>query len=233
MEIKNKSVVITGASRGFGFALYNKFISHEWNVLPIVRKNKDANILKEIGGKLCFPIIADITENNTVNSVNASFKSFKTIDLLINNAGIGGYGLLLDDTSPDEILSLFNVHCLGVLRVSQSVLPLMQKGGIVINVSSRFGSVSRTSKGELDDISCSYAYRIAKSAQNMLTQCMCREFTNSELKICSIHPGRLKTDTASADADKTPEEAANILYKRFVSFEHGKFYNLFGDEMEW
>ncbi|MEK8018814.1 MAG: short-chain dehydrogenase [Candidatus Parabeggiatoa sp. nov. 3] len=229
----NKSVVITGASRGFGYALYNQFISHEWNVIPIVRKGKDAQTLKIIGGKFCFPIIADITENNVLNSINASLKSFKTIDLLINNAGIGGNSILLNDTSPDEILSLFNVHCLGVLRVSQSVLPLMKRSGIVINVSSRFGSISKTSKGELDDLSCSYAYRIAKSAQNMLTQCMCREYINSGLKICSIHPGRLKTDIASMDADKTPDEAAKILYKRLFNFEHGKFYNLFGEEMEW
>ena len=62
---------------------------------------------------------------------------------------------------------------------------------------------------------------------------MCREFKSSGLKICSIHPGRLKTDSASADADKTPEEATEILFEMLNKIEHGKFYNLFDGTIEW
>jgi len=233
IEEKRKSIIITGAGRGLGFALTKQFLSNQWNVVPLVRKDRDAIGLKRIYDEHCFPIIADITNNNVQSSIHKSIKSLGVIDVLINNAGIGGNSAFLSGTTSDEVLALIDVHCLGTLRVTQAVMPFMKKGGIVINVSSRFGSVTKISTGELDDIPCSYSYRIAKAAQNMFTQCMCREFKSSGLTICSIHPGRLKTDTASVDADKTPEEAAEILFDMLNSIEHGKFYSLFEGTIEW
>ena len=233
IEEKRKSIIITGAGRGFGFALTKLFLSNQWDVVPLVRKNTDAIVLKRINDEHCFPIIADITKNNVKSSIHESIKSLGVIDVLINNAGIGGNRAFLSETTPDEVLALIDVHCLGTLRVTQAVMPFMKKDGIIINVSSRFGSITKISTGELDDITCSYSYRIAKAAQNMLTQCMCREFKSSGLKICSIHPGRLKTDSASVDADKTPEEATEMLFEMLNSIEHGKFYSLFEGTIEW
>ena len=199
----------------------------------MVRKDRDAVALKDIGGELCFPMVADVTDNNVQATIIESLKSRSGIDVLVNNAGTESNGILLSDTSPHDVLSLVDVHCLGVLRVSQAVIPLMEKDGIVINVSSRFGSIAKTAAGELDAIECSYAYRIAKAAQNMLTQCMCREFRKTGIRICAIHPGRLKIETASSDADKTPEEAAEELFDKLSAIEHGKFYDLFGGQMAW
>ena len=233
IEEKRKSIIITGAGRGLGFALTKQFLSKRWNVVPLVRKDKDAIVLKRINDEHCFPIIADITNNNVQSSIHKSIKTLGVISVLINNAGIGGNSAFLNGTTTDEVLALIDVHCLGALRVTQTVLPNMKKDGIIINVSSRFGSITKISTGELDDITCSYSYRIAKAAQNMLTQCMCREFKSSGLKICSIHPGRLKTDSASVDADKTPEEAAEMLFEMLNSIEHGKFYSLFEGTIEW
>lgn len=233
IEENNKSIFITGASRGFGLALTKHFILNQWNVVAMVRNKKDAMRLKKISEVRCSPIISDITINNVQISIHKSLKSFGNIDVLINNAGIGGHSAFFSKTTADEVLFLLNVHCLGALRVSQAVLPFMKKDGTIINVSSRFGSIAKVSTGQLDHISCSYSYRIAKAAQNMLTQCMCREFKNSEMKICSIHPGRLKTDSASSDAEKTPEEAAELLYGMLENIEHGKFYSLFEGAIEW
>jgi len=230
---KRKSIIITGASRGLGLALTKQFISNQWNVVPLVRKDKDAIVLKRINDEHCFPIISDITSHNVQTSIYESIKTLGVIDVLINNAGIGGKSVSLNGTTSDEVLALIDVHCLGALRVTQAVLPFMKKDGIIINVSSRFGSITQISTGELDDIACSYSYRIAKAAQNMLTQCMCREFKSSGLKICSLHPGRLKTGSASVDADKTPEEAAEMLFGMLKSIEHGKFYSLFEGTLKW
>ena len=233
MGEKRKSIFITGASRGFGLALVKHFILNQWNVVALVRNKKDAMSLMKIGQTRCFPVISDVTINNVQISIRESLKTCEKIDVLINNAGIGGSGAFFAETTADEVLSVLNVHCLGTLRVSQAVLPFMKKDGTIVNISSRFGSTTKVSTGQLDHISCSYSYRIAKAAQNMLTQCMCREFKDSEIKICSIHPGRLKTDSASTDADKTPAEAAELLYGMLESIEHGKFYSLFEGVIEW
>ncbi len=233
MEEKRKSVFITGASRGFGLALSKHFILKKWNVVALMRNKKDAMSLEKISETRCFPIISDIAIDNVQISIQESLKSIANIDVLINNAGIGGNSVFFTETTADEVLSVLNVHCLGALRVSQAVLPFMKQDGTIINISSRFGSITKVSTGQLDHISCSYSYRIAKAAQNMLTQCMCREFKDSEMKICAIHPGRLKTDSASTDADKTPEEAAELLYGMLENIEHGKFYSLFEGAIEW
>ena len=228
-----RSVLITGASRVFGLALARRFLHSRWRVVSLVRKEKDAIRLKEMSDGRCLPVVADVTDNDSRAPIQQLLESFGTIDVLINNAGIGGESATLQGTTADEVLSLVNVHCLGALRVTQAVFPFMKEDGTIINISSRFGSVSRVSTGQLDDVACSYSYRIAKAAQNMLTQCMCREFKNTGMKICSIHPGRLKTETASMDADKTPEEAAEILYGLLNNLEHGKVYSLFEGTMEW
>ena len=231
MVTMKKTVIITGARRGLGLSLTRQFVSNQWNVLPLVRNEKDIKVLKELPD--CSPIISDITCDEVRSAIHESLKKIGTVDLLINNAGIPGSGTKLDETSPNEVLSLIDVHCIGALRVTQAVLPFLSENGVIINVSSRFGSIMKVSKGELDHVKCSYSYRIAKAAQNMLTQCMCREFRDKGIKICSIHPGRLKTENASSDADRTPEEAAFRLYAILNTIEHGKFYSLFEDTIEW
>lgn len=228
-----KSILITGASRGFGFALSIQFLKKRWRVLPLVRNHEDARVLKEADANRCYPIVSDVTHSSVITAIRESVASHGPIHVLINNAGLAGEGTALHETTADEVAALIDVHCLGVQRVTQAVLPHMHKHGVVINVSSRFGSISKVSTGQLDDIPCSYAYRIAKAAQNMLTQCMCREFRNTDIKICAIHPGRLKTDSASFDADKTPEEAALMLFSMLNRIEHGNFYSLFEGTLEW
>lgn len=223
--------MITGAGRGLGLALTRQFVSHQWHVLPVIRNDKDVNVLKEEPN--CFPVLSDITSSDVRSALHASLAKAGTVDVLINNAGIPGSGAYLDETSPGDVLALVDVHCVGALRVTQAVLPFLAENGLIINMSSRFGSMSKISKGELDDVACSYSYRIAKAAQNMLTQCMCREFKDKAIKICSIHPGRLTTETASSDADRTPEEAAERLFAILNSIEHGKFYSLFESTLEW
>lgn len=227
-----KTALITGAGSGLGLALTRQFITKRWNVLSVIRNDKDLNELQ--GLPSCFPIILDITSDEVQSVIGESLKSNGTVvDVLINNAGIQGSGVQLNETIPDEVLTLIDVHCIGALRVTQAVLPFLSADGIVINVSSRFGSISKVSKGELDDVRCSYSYRIAKAAQNMLTQCLCREFKDNGIRICSIHPGRLKTKNASSDADRTAEEAASKMYTMLDAIEHGKFYSLFEETIEW
>ncbi len=227
----NKTVLITGARRGLGLALTKQFISNRWNVLSVIRNDKGINELKELPN--CIPIISDITSDEVQSTIHESLKENGAVDVLINNAGIPGSGAHLDETIANEVLSLIDVHCIGAFRVTQAVLPFLSKDGVVINVSSRFGSISKVSKGELDNVKCSYSYRIAKAAQNMLTQCLCREFKDKGIRICSIHPGRLTTEIASSDADRTAEEAAKKLFSMLELLEHGKFYSLFEDIIEW
>lgn len=231
--IKIRSVIITGTSRGLGYSLAEHFLKKEWRVYCTVRTENDAIKIKQMNQRLCFPIVSDVTVKTIQSKIESALSESAKIDLLINNAGSGGRGASIADTSVDDTAELINVHCLGSMRVTKAVLPFLKNDGIIINISSRFGSMAKVASGELDDISCSYSYRIAKAAQNMFSQCLSREFKHSGLKVCSIHPGKLKTDSASADADKEPGEAAKEIYTLLNTIENGKFYSLFEDGVDW
>lgn len=233
MHEPKRHIVVTGASRGFGNALSREFLNHMWTVVPLVRTRIDADALKSIAPTHCVPVIADVTSDSISHAFCRTLANLGAIDVLINNAGTGSQGPTLNETDPDSVLASFHVHCLGALRVTRAVLPFMAHRGKIIFISSRFGSITKVSSGELDNIACSYAYRIAKAAQNMFTQCLSREFRQSGLTVCSIHPGQLKTDSASSDASQTPESAAKALYDMLDHMEHGSFYSLFEGKIPW
>ncbi len=228
-----QTVLITGASRGLGLALVRQFLREHWLVYALVRKEQDLLKLKDQNHLNCLPILGNISDDQVKSSIKNALNGHH-VDLIINNAGLGGSGVTLETTSADDIASLFNIHCLGALRVIQAVMPFLSANGIIINISSRFGSIKKMAAGELD-IPCSYSYRIAKAGQNMLTQCIRQEYKDSNLKICSIHPGQLKTALASPGAEIEPEQAAMEISRliREKIIDNGKYYSLFAGELEW
>src|SRR5690606_40145926 len=103
---------------------------------------------------------------------------------------------------------------------------------VVVNITSRFGATSQIAAGNLDASGISYGYRIAKAAQNMLTQCLAHDPSLSRISVVAVNPGRLLTDSASCDANRRPEEAAkailDILERR--KFQSGMMIDAFGEE---
>lgn len=229
----NRTAFITGTSRGLGYALVEQFLIQGWFVYCLVRNNEDATKMTEMNSSYCIPIISDVTSNKIQSDISSSLSNSTVIDVLINNAGAGSNAKPFAETSVDAVSNLLDIHCLGALRVTQAIIPFMKNNGIIINMSSRFGSITKTASGELDNISCSYSYRIAKAAQNMFSQCLSREYKNSSIKVCSIHPGKLKTASASLDADREPSEAAETLLSLINKIENGRFYSLFDGEIDW
>ncbi len=133
MSVQQKSTLITGAGKGFGLALAKAFLREGWVVFALVRNHEDASKFKESNPKLCKPIISDITSETVGIEVEKALRPSGAIDVLINNAGVGGLATSIETTSAAEIEALFNVHCLGVLRVTQAAMPYMRSNGKVIN----------------------------------------------------------------------------------------------------
>ena len=228
-----KSVFITGGSRGLGFAFVEKFLNEGWKVYATVRTSLGAEKIKQINTIQCFPIITDITSEDVQSKIISNISNSSKIDVLINNAGAGGDWNNFEKTSIGDVKKLLNVHCLGAMQVTQALFPYLSENALIINISSRFGSISKIASCELDHINCSYSYKIAKSAQNMFTLSLSKEFNDTNRRICSIHPGRLKTASASKDADKKPSDAAEELYSKMDHFENGRFYDLFHGNLTW
>ena len=216
----SKNVFITGINKGLGKELFELFLTKGYTVYGLLRNQLVAEELKSNlpeNGKL---ILADISSDESIKIIQKT-ASENTIHLLINNAGIGGNSHIIDEIETKEINELFNIHCLGVFRTVKAlkINLLKAKDPIVLNLNSRLGSITRQGNGTYDQITVSYSYRIAKAAQNMLTNCLRKEF-KGRIRFISIHPGKMKTSIAQADADIEPRVVANRILE---FYENGKF----------
>lgn len=207
-------VLITGVSRGFGLELTREYCRLGWRVFGVFRSKKDGARLASKFGETFVPILTDLSDESAVEKIRLSLeKKTDYLSILINNAGIGGYGHSIEKTSVNEIKKLFDVHCCGAIRCLQAALPFLRKAEqpTVVNVSSRVGSIRKVSSGDLDHIPLSYSIRIAKAAQNMLSAAIYRELSGSGVAVFAVHPGRIQTRMGSPDADLTAEQAARIF----------------------
>jgi NAD(P)-dependent dehydrogenase (short-subunit alcohol dehydrogenase family) len=203
------SVLVTGASRGFGRALVGVYRSRGWTLFPLVRDPQAAAAWS--GTESCYPICADVGEAGVEDAVREVLEArTSTLDLLVNNAGDVKKLRWLEATKAEDVEEHFRVHCLGAFRCTRAALPFLRRAAkpTVVNVTSRFGSIARVVDGEFRGL---YSYAIAKCAQNMLTACLDRELRKEGIRVLAVHPGRLRTEAAAADADTEPRVAAGRL----------------------
>ena len=203
------SVLITGASRGFGRELAGVYARRGWTVFPLVR---DPVVAKAwAGSDRCRPICADVGSRDVESAISAALRAGNgALDLLVNNAGPIYKRRWLPETPAEDVEELLRVHCVGALRCTRAALPFLRRAPMptVVNVTSRFGSIAGCANGEFRGL---YSYSIAKCAQNMLTVCLDRELRKEGIRVWAVHPGRLTTQAAASDADTDPAVAAERL----------------------
>jgi NAD(P)-dependent dehydrogenase (short-subunit alcohol dehydrogenase family) len=198
--------VVTGASKGFGLAVALGLSAKGWGVITIARSRTPA--LDRTAG--VSQVQGDIANMDLAQLM--AIVGDRPVDLLVNNAGVGGTSTELGSLDRQELELAFSVNVVGPARVTASLLPnlTMAERPLVINISSRLASLHRQATGEYRHLPTSYAYRITKAAQNMLSVCMAGEFGDA-IRVWAVHPGRLRTALAGPDADADPAEAAGRL----------------------
>ncbi|MED1266731.1 SDR family NAD(P)-dependent oxidoreductase [Bacillus mycoides] len=232
-------VLITGGNRGLGLQLVKVFHENGHIVYPLVRSVEAIEQLKQMFSSRCFPILADLSIDESTEQIKNQLEEYtKYIDLVINNAGITGKETEILRTNSEELMELFNVHCLGVIRAVKGTYVALTKSNQprIINVSSRLGSLHKMANKEFPQGKFSYSYRIAKAAQNMLTLCLQQEFENKGIRVTAIHPGKLKTDIGAFDANMTPAEGAQNIYDWVIDSNEkvsGKFIEPGVGEIKW
>lgn len=215
----SKTVLITGASKGIGFALANKFLENGFKVIGTSRSG-------EIGGieNDNFEILQlDLSELKDIDLFVKDLNLKRTkIDILINNAAIGPD---LDTTEPNEITfkQTFDVNVTGTTFLTESLIENIQEEGKIINISSQMGSIE-----QCDGIG-SVAYRMSKTALNMYTKILSNKLSG-KIKVASIHPGWVRTTIAKNNITMgrfSPEESAKEIYDFTISeFRTGMFWNI-------
>lgn len=211
------SVLITGAAKGLGRELSRSFFHHRWSLYLIVRSvESDADLKNE------FPeakiLISDIRSAEH-EGILKKWLGDCSIDVLVNNAGVGGQGPSLETANAEQISTVFETNCVGVFSTVKGAYQSLKRAerGLVINISSRRGSLSMQASRAAKGSGCSYSYRISKAAQNMLTLCLADDLEEVGIDVAAIHPGRLLTKMASKDAHMTPEKSAGLISDLVIS----------------
>jgi NAD(P)-dependent dehydrogenase (short-subunit alcohol dehydrogenase family) len=208
-----ESALVTGAGRGYGLELSRRLAAQGAHVLGVVRGADTAAFVEATRGRGT-AVAADVAEDAAVGTIAAALAARgRPLDLLVNNAGLMASGSRVEDVRPADLDRLLQVHLHGALRCAQAALPWLRRSrhGTIVNVTSRLGSIARVAAGAYDHLGISYAMRISKAAQNMLTACLHRELGPEGIAVYAVHPGRLRTRMGSADADVEVEEAAARL----------------------
>ena len=136
-----KIILITGTSTGFGKLMTITLSKEGHTVIAGMRgtTGKNADVAKELSAIPNVDVVElDITSEDSVNAaVNQVLEKYDKIDVLVNNAGISGFGVV-EGYSIDQIKNMFDVNFYGVLRTYQAVLPSMReaKNGLIINITT-------------------------------------------------------------------------------------------------
>ncbi|MBQ9097429.1 MAG: 3-oxoacyl-ACP reductase FabG [Clostridia bacterium] len=218
-----KTVFITGASRGIGRAAALCFAKNDFGVAICYNKNLAAanEVLAEItalGGNAAV-FKADVSNMAEISAaVQGAKKTFGTIDVLINNAGIAQQKVFSDITEEDWD-NMFDINVKGMFNCCKCTLDDMidKKCGKIINISSIWG---------IAGASCEVHYSAAKAAVIGFTKALAKELAPSGICVNCVAPGVIKTDMlASFDECAlaalseetplgrlgTPEDIANVL----------------------
>lgn len=192
-----KTILITGASRGIGYALAEMFAMNEYTVYANYHKHPEpldmlAKKLSGMGREL-IPLYADVSNKNEVKQMLSKAKG---IDILINNAGIAQFRPFIDITEVDWDM-MMAVNLKSVYLCTQGVIPYMiqNKRGIIINISSMWGITGG---------SCEVHYSAAKAGIIGFTKALAKEMAPSGIRVNCIAPGVIDTDMNSdlSEADR-------------------------------
>ncbi len=186
MDLKEKIVVITGGSEGFGRALAKSFLAEGSRV--IISSHEKETLEKTVEELHCDFFLSDVTsQEETRNLAEFVLKKYKSIDIWINNAGIQIAPSTVENVDIKKLQALFEVNFFGYFYGCQVALSHMKKRGegAIININSTAGLEG---KPELS------AYVASKFAIRGLTETIRKETAGSEIKIFGVFPGGMKTD---------------------------------------
>jgi 3-oxoacyl-[acyl-carrier protein] reductase len=191
-NLKNKNALITGAGKGIGKAIAIALAKEGVNVILISRTQLDVDQLAikiENFGVKSLALSADISDINSINAaVEKALAEFKTIDILINNAGIASFGNFLE-LEPAEWEKIIQVNLMGTYYTTRAVLPNMieRQTGDIINISSTAG---------LNGNALTSAYSASKFAVLGLTDSLMQEMRKHNIRVTALTPSTVATDMA-------------------------------------
>lgn len=210
-KLKDKVVLVTGASRGIGAAIAKRLAEEGANVAITYAKDAKAAeaVVKAIESRGCkgFAVQADAADEEAVRAaVEQTVKTFGHIDVLVNNAGTA-IPKPFEATTLEEMDRMININVRGVLVATQAALKHMPNGGRIISIGSCVGERAMTPGLT--------AYSATKGAVKMFTQGLAREVGSRGITVNNVQPGPIDTDLNPASGDWAAPQLANTALNRY------------------
>lgn len=191
---------ITGCSTGFGRQIATHVLKRGYRVVVTSRNPEDVRDLTELGDALVLKL--DVTDRSQAEeAVKAAEDHYGSIDVLVNNAGIG-YFAAVEESDEEEVRKMFEVNVFGLSRMIHVVLPGMRKRrkGYIVNLSSIAGLRSFPALGY---------YNATKFAVEGLSEALWQEVEPLGIKVMLVEPSGFRTDWAGRSANETEHQIAD------------------------
>lgn len=225
----HKTIVITGANRGIGYAMANIYQQRGDTVYALCRQSSidlDAlgvNVVEKI----------DVATQAGIDKA-VSELSGVTIDLLINNAGILR-NEQLSDLNQETIIEQFNVNAVAPLFLSQALLANLSSGSKIGFITSRMGSVTDNTSGGR------YGYRMSKVALNIAAVSLARDLADEDISVGIYHPGYVQTEMVNSNGVLSNGDiSADVAAERLIALmdnltmtDSGIFKHSNGETLPW
>lgn len=215
--------LVTGANRGIGLEYCRQLKERGDNVIAVCRSMSDE--LKDLDVQVETDV--DITSDTSVAQLVKKLDG-KTLDVLINNAGIVER-VSLDNLDFDSIRKQFEVNAVGPLRLTQALLNNLKSGSKIILMTSRMGSIDDNTSGG------SYGYRMSKVALSMAGKSLSEDLKSKNIPVAILHPGLVKTRMTGFSGITTEESVKGLLARiDELNMENtGTFWHSNGEILPW
>ena len=204
MSFQDKVVIVTGSSSGIGAATAIKF-AEEGAKVAIVGRNTEKlnNVAKKCKNPLV--IVADVSKDEDVKRIiNETLKRFGKLDVLVNNAGIGGSTKIQDENAMAAYDKVMSTNLRSVVHMTHLAAPhLVKTKGNIVNISS-IAALKPLGQG-------TFAYNTSKAALDHFSRSIAQELASSGVRVNTVNPGPVRTDIIKNVG--VPAEVEEAIFK--------------------
>ncbi|MBU1190333.1 MAG: SDR family oxidoreductase [Gammaproteobacteria bacterium] len=208
--------VVTGANRGLGLETCRQLAKAGYRVILTSRDAAKGKVARDQLGQQGLQVdfhVLDVTQESSIDQLARDIeRDYGRLDVLVNNAGVFLDSIGSDDPAQDSVFDAdvamlretMETNVYGPLQLCQTLIPLMQGRGRVVNVSSGMGQLS-------DMNGCCPGYRLSKTSLNALTRIFADELKGTQIKVNSVCPGWVRTDMGGPGATLSVDEGAETI----------------------
>lgn len=230
-------VMITGSNRGIGLALVREFLARgDVQLFATCRNPDQAQDLQELAGShpdhICIVQLEVTQQASIVSAFEKIARQTRSLDIVINNAGIDPPRQTFDAITADLMLQVYAVNTVAPLMISKAAQALLKNSdnARLVHISSQMASLEyRTYGGD-------YAYCSSKAALNMAMRGMASDLQKYGIIVVAVDPGWVRTDMGGSGASLSPQESARgvvTVIDDLESSDNGRYLAYDGREHPW